>query len=180
MCHHIAYDIITEPDFDTGAAWLAGGFILAGLIWRQLQRSRDRERVDPPSRKGWTTPKVLIIFGSIIAVLGIGLMGWDTWRLKKAFRNGEARVVEGPIQSWSTERQRTARRDNYEYHTYESFYIGDSVWFGYRWEVGQGGFHNAGGELKLQNGMLARAHYLYADGADDPPRIVKLELTDGP
>lgn len=178
MGYRIAYDITTEPPFDTGAAWIAGGFILAGLIWRQVQRAKDRKREEPPVRTGWSTPKVLITFGSIIAVLGIGLMGWDTWRLKKAFANGEAGVVEGPIQSWSAERQRTARRDKYEYNTYESFYIGDSIWFGYRWEVGQGGFHNAGGELKLHNGMMARAHYLYADGDDDPPRIVKLELLD--
>ena len=177
MSYRTLYDITNDPPFDMAAAYIAGAFILTGIIWRQLQRIKDNKRIDPPQRKGITTPKILIVFGSLIAVIGIGLMGWDTWRLKKAFANGEARVVEGPIQSWSTERQRTARRDKYEYTTYENFYIGDSIWFGYRWEVGQAGWHNSA-RIPLRNGMLARAAYLYADGDDDPPRIVKLEVLE--
>ncbi len=177
MNYRTVYDIAKEAPFDTAAAWLAGGFILLGIIWRLVQRAKDRRRIDPPKRTGFTTPKVLVIFGSLIAVIGIGLMGWDHWRLVKAIEGGEAQVVEGPIQSWGIERVRTARRDKYEYNTYERFYVGDSIWFGYYQNVGQAGFHNGKSELvQLQDGMLVRATYLYADGADDPPRIVKLEI----
>lgn len=52
----------------------------------------------------------------------------------------------------------------------------NTIWFGSRWELGQGGFHNPAGAIALRNGMIARAHYVYADGKDDPPRIVKLEI----
>lgn len=121
MTYRTLYDITNDPPFDVAAAYIAGAVILAGIIWGQVQRVRDRKKMDPPLRKGITTPKILIVFGSLIAVIGIGSMGWDTWRLKKALPNGEASVVEGPIQRWSTERQRTARRDKYEYTTYESF-----------------------------------------------------------
>ena len=202
MVFRLVYDITTEPAFDIEVVWLSGGFIGLGIIWRLVQRAKDstsaaatadaRKRIDPrseagaserglPQRTGFTTPKILIIFGSLIALIGIGLMGWDHWRLVKAIKNGEAKVVEGPIQSWGTERVRTARTDKREYHLYERFYIGDSIWFGYYQDVGQAGFHNGKRDLvQLHDGIFARATYLYADGTDDPPRIVKLELADQP
>lgn len=121
MSYRTLYDITNDPPFDIAALYISGGFIFAGIIWRQVQRIKDKKRIDPPSRKGITTPKILIVFGSLVALIGVGLMGWDIWRLKKAIANGEARIVEGPIQSWSTERQRTARTDKREYTTYESF-----------------------------------------------------------
>ena len=177
MNYRTVYDIAQEPPFDTAAAWLAAGFILLGIIWRLVQHAKDRKRTEPPKRTGITTPKVLVIFGSLIALIGIGLMGWDHWRLIRAIEGGEAQVVEGPIQSWGIERVRTARRDKYEYNTYERFYVGDSIWFGYYQNVGQAGFHNGKSELiQFKDGMLARATYLYADGTDQPPRIVKLGL----
>lgn len=179
MSYRILYDIANDPPFDTRAGILALGFIVLGIIWRLVQRAKDRKRVEPPSRKGLTTPKLLIGFGAVIAVLGIGLMGWDHWRLVQAVDNGEAQVVEGPIQSWSTERVRSARRDKYEYNLYERFYVGDSIWFGYYRNVGQAGFHNAQDPLiEFKDGMRVRGTYLYADGSDDPPRIVKLEVQD--
>lgn len=179
MDYRIVYDISSEPPFDNEAVWLSGGFILLGIIWRLVQRARDRKRIDPPKRTGITTPKVLIVFGSLIALIGIGLMGWDVWRLKKAITNGEAQVVEGTIQSWGTERVRTANTKKIEYNIYERFYIGDSIWFGYYRNVGQAGFHNGKDPLvPLKDGMLVRATYLYADGTDDPPRIVKLEVAE--
>lgn len=181
MIYRTVYDISTEPAISIEMVWLSGGFILLGIIWRLVQRAKDRKHIDPPKRSGLTTPKILVIFGSLIAVIGIGLMGWDHWRLLKAMNNGEARVVEGPIQSWGTERVRTARRDKYEYNTYERFYVGDSIWFGYYQNVGQAGFHNGKSELvPLKDGLLVRATYLYADGTDDPPRIVKLEFAEQP
>lgn len=69
-----------------------------GTIWRQVQRIKDKKRIDPPARKGITTPKILIVFGSLIALIGVGLMGLDIWRLTESIANGEARIVEGPIQ----------------------------------------------------------------------------------
>lgn len=178
MNYRTVYDLTSEPPFDVAAAWIAAGFIGVGSVWALIRRARDRKLVDAPKRPKWTTPKVFIVFGSIIAVVGIGLMGWDHWRLMKAIANGEAHVVEGPVQSWGTERVRTARRDKYEYNTYERFYVGDSIWFGFYREVGMAGFHNSGGTVELKDGMLVRATYLYADGTDDPPRIVKLEIAD--
>jgi hypothetical protein len=181
MSYRTVYDITTEPLFAKEAVWLSLGFIVLGVIWRLVQRAKDRKRVDPPSRKGLTTPKVLITFGILIAVIGIGLMGWDHWRLVKAMEHGEARVVEGPIQSWGTERVRTANTKKIEYNLYERFYIGDSIWFGYYRNVGQAGFHNGKDTVvPFKDGMLVRATYLYADGTDDPPRIVKLELAEIP
>lgn len=179
MAYRVVYDITTEPPFDPGWAWLSGGVFLIGLVWLLLQRRRDRRRIPPMQRPGITTPKILLALGLIMAALGIGLMGWDHARLVQALRNGEGRMVEGPVQSWGTERQRTARTDRREYHTYERFYIGDSIWFGYWWEVGQAGFHNAGTpRVAFHDGLPARATYLYADGADQPPRIVRLELAE--
>ena len=178
MAYRVIYDIAQEPPFDIEMVWLSGGFVLLGIIWRLVQRARDRKRIDPPKRTGFTTPKVLIGFGMVIAVIGIGLMGWDNWRLKEAITNGAAQVVEGPIQSWGTERVRTARTDKREYHVYERFYVGDSIWFGYYQDVGQAGFHNGKTPtIPLKDGMLVRATYLHADGDDEPPRIVKLETT---
>ena len=175
----LVYDIANEPPFDIEVVWLSGGFMLLGIIWRLVQRAKDRRRMDPIKRTGITTPKILITFGIIIAAIGIGLMGWDHWRLLKAIKNGEALVVEGPVQSWGTERVRTARTDKREYHLYERFYVGDSIWFGYYQDVGQAGFHNGRNPVvQFKNGMMARATYLYADGMDDPPRIVKLELAE--
>ncbi len=179
MSYRTVYDITTEPLFAIEAVWLSGGFIMLGLIWRQVQRAKDRKRVDPPSRKGLTTPKLLITVGIIIAALGLGVMGWDQWRLVKAIGNGEARVVEGPVQSWGVERVRSGRSDMGKYHTYERFHVGDSIWFGYFRDVGMAGFHNGKDPLvPLKDGMRVRATYLYADGQDDPPRIVKLELAE--
>ena len=178
MAYRVLYDIAQEPPFEIELVWLSGGFVLLGIIWRLVQRARDRKRIDPPKRTWFTTPKMLIGFGMVIAVIGIGLMGWDNWRLRKAIRNGEAQVVEGPIQSWGTERVRTARTDKREYHLYERFFVGDSIWFGYYQDVGQAGFHNGKNPtITFKDGMLVRATYLYADGNDDPPRIVKLEIT---
>ncbi len=181
MNYRTVYDITTEPSISIEMVWLSGGFILLGIIWRLVQRAKDRKRTDPPKRTGITTPKILIVFGSLIAVIGIGLMGWDHWRLVRAIDNGEAQVVEGPIQSWGTERVRTARTDKHEYNIYERFYVGDSIWFGYYQNVGQAGFHNGKSELvPIKDGVLVRATYLYADGTDDPPRIVKLEFAEQP
>lgn len=43
--------------------------------------------------------------------------------------------------------------------------------------MGQAGFHNGKDPLiPLKNGMHVRATYVSADGDDDPPRIVKLEV----
>jgi hypothetical protein len=177
--YRTVYDIAQEPWFAVEVVWLSGGFVLAGLLWLLIQRAQDRKRIDPPTRSGITTPKVLILFGSMIAVIGIGLMGWDHWRLMKAIEKGEAQTVEGLIQSWGTERVRTARTDKREYHTYERFYVGDSIWFGYYQDVGQAGFHNGKDpQIQLKDGMQARATYLYADGTDDPPRIVKMEIAE--
>ncbi|MBL0045195.1 MAG: hypothetical protein IPP33_12630 [Flavobacteriales bacterium] len=176
-----AYDIATEPPFDVVVAWLSGGIVLLGIIWHRIQRAKDRKLIEPPKRSGITAPKLLIGFGLVIALLGIGLMGWDHWRLVEAIKSGEARMVEGPIQSWGTERVRTANTKKVEYRTYERFYVGDSIWFGYYWDVGQAGFHNAGiPPIQLKDGLFARATYLFADGTDAPPRIVKLELDEQP
>lgn len=189
MSYRTVYDITTEPLFDVEAAWLAGGFIALGVVWRLVQQARDsasakatadaRQRLDPPSRKGLSTPKVLVTFGVLIALIGIGLMGWDRWRLVRALENGEAQVVEGAIQSYGTERVRTANTKKIEYNLYERFYIGDSIWFGYYRNVGQAGFHNGKSTLvPLKNGLMVRATYLHADGTDDPPRIVVLEIAE--
>ena len=127
MNYRTLYDIANAPPFDIEVAWLAGGFILLGIIWRLVQRAKERKRIDPPVRSGITTPKILITFGIIIALIGIGLMGWDHWRLLKSIKNGEAQVVEGPIQSWGTERVRTANTKKIKYRSYERFYVGDSI-----------------------------------------------------
>ena len=84
--------------------------------------------------------KVLIIFGPIMTIIGVGLTCWDHWRLMKAIKNGETRVVEGPIQSYGTERVRTANTKKQEYRTYERFYVGDSIWFGYYRDASMAGF----------------------------------------
>lgn len=179
MTYHLVYDITTEPAFDWEVAMLSGSLVLIGATWRLIQRGKDRKRIDPPTRPKLSTPNIIIAFGLVVAILSIGLMGWDHWRLVKALDSGEGRVVEGPIQSWGIERVRTARRDKYEYNIYERFYVGDSIWFGYYQNVGQAGFHNAKSALvELRDGMLARATYLFADGMDDPPRTVKLELAE--
>lgn len=181
MAFSKVYDIADEPPFAIEMVWLSGGFVLLGIIWRLVQRAKDRKRIDPPMRTGITTPKILITFGIIIATLGIGLMSWDHWRLMKAIKNGEAQVVEGPIQSWGTERVRTANTKKIEYRTYERFYVGDSIWFGYYWDAAMAGFYNQHSpRVAFKDGMMARATYLYADGTDDPPRIVKLELAEQP
>ncbi len=180
MRYTTVYDIQQEPLVSMEMVWLSGAFLLVGISWRLIQRARDRKSVHPPERSGLTTPKVLILFGSLIAVIGIGLMGWDHWRLVRAVDNGEAQMVEGPVQSWGVERVRTANTKKVEYNTYERFYVGDSVWFGYYQNVGQAGFHNGKTEsVPLTNGLRVRATYLHADGVDDPPRIVKLEIAEG-
>jgi hypothetical protein len=179
MNYRTVYDLTQEPAFDPYVALLAGGFIATGLLWRSIQRNRDKRQAEPPRRTFWTTPNVLWLFGLIIAFVGVGLMGWDHMRLVSAMENGEARVVEGPVQSWGTERQRTADTKRRAYRTYERFYVGDSIWFGYWWEVEQAGFHNAADpRVAFTDGMPVRATYLHADGPDEPPRIVKLELIE--
>jgi hypothetical protein len=177
MQYRTVYDIALEPAVAIEAVWLSAGFILVGTAWAVIRRFRDQQRETPAPRTGTATSTVLIGFGVLIAVIGVGLMGWDHWRLVQAVRKGEARVVEGPIQSWSTERVRRGSSSKREYNTYEQFYVGDSIWFGYYQDVGQAGFHNGKRELvPLANGMRVRASYLYADGRDKPPRIVKLEV----
>jgi hypothetical protein len=133
--------------------------------------------MEPPPRSGWSTATVLIIFGCLMAIVGVGLMSWDHWRLMKDITNGEARVVEGPVQSYGTERVRMANTKKQEYRTYERFYVGDSIWFSYYWDAEMAGFYNQNTpRVEFKDGMRVRATYLYADGTDDPPRIVKLEL----
>lgn len=88
MSYRVLYDIATDPPFDTQAGMLALGFIYLGAIWQIAQRAKDHNRLEPPSRKGLTTSKMLIGFSAVIAVLGIGLMGWDHWRLVQAVDNG--------------------------------------------------------------------------------------------
>lgn len=179
MHYRVVYDITQEPAFSWPWAALSVGVIGIGLVWLLTQRAKDRRQVPPRQRPGLTTPKVLLLFGSLMLLIGVGLMGWDHWRLVKALKNGEARVVEGPVQSWGTERQRTADLKRHDYYTCERFYVGDSIWFSYRWEVGQAGFHNAASpRIAFHDGMPVRAAYLYADGADEPPRIVRLEIAD--
>jgi hypothetical protein len=167
MPYSVLYDIQQEPPFYPGNAWLAGGLFCLGAIWTLVRKRQQRSA---------TTGYVLMGFASLFALIGIGLMSWDHHRLLQAIKRGEAKVVEGPVQSWGTERQRTARKDRHEYTTYERFYVGNEVWFGYRWEVEQAGFHNqTSPKVAFRNGMLVRATYLYADGEDSPPRIVRLE-----
>lgn len=179
MPYRTVFDLADQPPFEPIAAWIAAGFIAGGIAWRMVQRTKYRKRLEPPSRKGLTTPKVLIGFGIVVAAVGVGLLSWDHWRLMRDLAKGDGRVVEGVIQSWGTERVRTSRRDRYEYHTYERFYVGDSIWFGFYREVGMAGFHNGARELiDLHDGMRVRATYLYADGMDDPPRIMKLEIAE--
>ncbi len=179
MPYRTVFDLAEQPPFEPIVAWIAAAFIVTGTAWALIRRAKDRQLAPPRQRPKWTTPKVFIVFGFAIAVIGVGLMSWDHWRLMHAMANGEGLVVEGPIQSWGTERVRTARRDRYEYHTYERFYVGDSIWFGFYREVGMAGFHNGARELiDLHDGMLVRATYLYADGMDDPPRIMKLEIAE--
>lgn len=179
MTYRIVYDLAQQPPFEKEVAYIAAAFIVTGTVWALIWRAKDRRQVPPRERPKWTTPKVLVLFGSAIAVIGVGLMSWDHWRLMRAIRNGEARVVEGPVQSWGTERVRTANTKKYEYNTYERFYVGDSIWFGFYREVGMAGFHNGASTLvDLHDGLPVRATYLYADGTDDPPRIVKLEIAD--
>lgn len=73
------------------------------------------------------------------------------------------------------------RRDKFEYHVHERFCICVRIRFGYLQVVEQAGFCNGDVPLiMLKDGMLARATYLYADGADLPPRIVKLEIAEEP
>ncbi len=173
------FDLGREPAFDISAAWLATGFVVAGSVWALVLRARDRKQIPPRIRPRWTTPKVLILFGSVIALLGVGLMGWDHWRLIRDMRNGEARTVEGPVQSYGTERIRTANTKKQEYRTYERFYVGDSIWFGYYLDAAMAGFYNQHEpRIAFRDGMMVRATYLYADGTDDPPRIVKLEIAE--
>lgn len=170
MAYEVVYDITRERAFDIEVAWLAGGLFVLGLVWMLV---RKRQHKSP------TTGYVIIGFAGVLALVGIGLMSWDHARLIAMLERGEAQTVQGIVQSWSTERQRTARSDRHEYNTYESFYIGDKVWFGYRWEVGQAGFHNAGRQrVALRDGLPVRATYVHADGDDDPPRILKLELAN--
>lgn len=168
MAYEVVYDITTLPPFDIEVAWLAGGLFLLGVIWALV---RKRQQKSP------TTGFVIMGFAALLALIGIGMMSWDHYRMIAMIDAGEAEVVEGPVQRWSTERQRTARTDKREYRTYESFYVGDQVWFGYHWEVGQAGFHNgARKHVELRNGLQVRATYAYGDGQDNPPRIVKLEI----
>lgn len=180
MTYHTVYDLAQEPPFSTVWACLSGAFILVGIILWWIRREKDRKLVDPPKRSGWSTARVFIIFGSIMAVVGVGLMGWDHWRLMKALERGEGRVVEGPVLSYGTERVRTANTKKQEYRTYERFYVGDSIWFGYYWDASMAGFYNQlSPRVAFHDGMPVRATYLYADGDDDPPRIVKLEIAEG-
>ena len=178
MSYRTLYNITTEPLFDMAAVWLSGGFILLGVVWQLVQRAKDRKRLDSPSRKGITTPKLMITVGIIIAALGIDIMGRDHWPLVKAIENGEGNIVEGPVQSWGTERVRSGRTDLGKYKTYERFYVGDHIWSGSYRDVGMAGFHNGKDPVQLSNATLVRATYLYADGTDDPPRIVKLEMRE--
>lgn len=168
MPYQVVYDIAQQPPFEIEVAWLAGGIFVLGVLWALVRKRQQRSP---------TTGYVLMGFGSIIAVIGIGLMSWDHARLVGALERGEAQVTEGLVQRWSTERQRTARRDKHEYVTYESFYVGDAVWFGYHWEVGQAGFHNGSAKhVELYDGLPVRVTHVRADGDDQPPRILKLEV----
>lgn len=168
MPYEVVYDITRVRPFDIEVAWLAGGVVLLGVVWAVVQKRRQVSA---------TTGYILMGFGSLIALLGVGVMSWDHARLVSALERGEAQVSEGLVQSWSTERQRTARSDKREYRTYESFYVGDAVWFGYHWEVGQAGFHNSGATtVPLRDGLQVRVTHVRADGEEYPPRILKLEI----
>jgi hypothetical protein len=168
MAYEVVYDIATQPPFEIEVAWLAGGLFTLGAVWALVRKRQQR----PP-----TTGYVIMGFASLLALIGVGLMSWDHHRVLAMLESGEAHVVEGPVQRWSTQEQRTARRDRHEYVTYESFYVGDKVWFGYHQQVGQAGFHNGGDPpIPLHDGLMVRATYAYADGDDDPPRILKLEI----
>jgi len=179
MNYRTAFDLAEQPPFSTAWALLSAGVIATGIILWLVRRAKDRAMAEPPLRNGWSMAKVLVIFGSIMAIVGVGLMSWDHWRLMKAIKNGETRVVEGPIQSYGTERVRTANTKKQEYRTYERFYVGDSIWFGYYWDASMAGFYNQlDPRVPFKDGMMVRATYLYADGTDDPPRIVKLEVAE--
>jgi hypothetical protein len=179
VTYHTAFDLAEQPPFSMAWALLSAAFIGVGILLWWWRRAKDRELQVPPQRHGWSTAKVLIVFGSLMAIVGVGLMSLDHWRLMHAIENGEARVVEGPIQSYGTERVRTANDKKQEYRTYERFYIGDSVWFGYYWDASMAGFYNQfEPRVPFKDGMMVRASYLYADGTDDPPRIVKLEVAE--
>jgi heme/copper-type cytochrome/quinol oxidase subunit 2 len=178
MSYRTIYDLHEQPPFSTTWALISAGIIVLGIVVGRVQRARDRRLGNPP-RKGITTARILIVFGSLCALIGVGMLSFDHWRLLKALDAGEAAVVEGPIQSWGTERVRTGNIKKHEYHTYERFYVGDSIWFGYYWEVGQAGFHNGPKpRVEFSDGMQVRATYLWADGQDAPPRIVKLEVAE--
>lgn len=177
MAFTLVYDITAQPLVDVPMCGLSAVFVIAGILVKRRQRVRDRRMADPPQRPAFGTPQVLIWFGVAVALIGVVFTGWDRWRLVRALRAGEAGVVEGPVQSWGTERVSTSGRSTGPFHTYERFYIGDSIWFGYYWEVEQAGFHNSGAErVRFRDGLAARATYLHADGADQPPRIVRLEV----
>ncbi|MFT3921784.1 MAG: hypothetical protein QM778_04555 [Myxococcales bacterium] len=164
----VVYDVTQQAPFEPEVAYLAAGLFALGLVW-MLVRARQR--------KPRTTGFVLMGFASAVALIGVGLMSWDHARLCSLMESGQVSVVEGPVLSHGTERIRTARTDRREYHTYERFFVGPRVWFGYYWEVGQAGFHNGGAEhIELHDGLQVRATYAFADGTDDPPRILKLEL----
>lgn len=179
MRYTTVFDLALQPPFSRAWALLSAGFIAAGMVLGWVRRAKDRKLAEPPERPWWSTARVFMIFGSIMAIVGVGLMSWDHWRLMKAITNGEARVVEGPVQSYGTERVRTANTKKQEYRTYERFYVGDSIWFGYYWDAAMAGFYNQlDPRVAFKDGMRVRATYLYADGSDDPPRIVKLEIAD--
>ena len=48
MTYRTVHDITKEPPFDVEAAWLSAGFILLGIIWRLVQRAKDRKRIEAP------------------------------------------------------------------------------------------------------------------------------------
>jgi hypothetical protein len=88
MAYQVVYDITREPPFAIESAWLAGGFFLLGAVWALVRKRQQRSA---------TTGYVLMGFGSLIALLFIGVMSWDHTRLIDMLERGEAQVVSGPV-----------------------------------------------------------------------------------
>lgn len=110
-------------------------------------------------------------FLGVIALVLFALSA-GTWWEQRVLVSAEKKFVEGPVESYWTQRQKRAGKSN-EYWTYEGFTV-SGIRFAYALDMSQNYFHNAG-SLPIRDGMRVRIGYII-DG--DRNQILRFELAN--
>lgn len=164
----LLYDITLERPPNLGWLAVSAAVLVVGLAaWRRRRRQGKLLGV----ARFFT-----LAFGLMLAVTGLSV--WDHHRLQSVLRGGEARVVQGLLQSHDVQHRAhwNSRSRSYDRSIAESFYVGD-VPFGFVRDGSAAGWTNSGDEpIEFAPGQQLRVHYV-EDAPDDfaSRRIVRLE-----